>query len=222
VILPRFFFLARWDAREVRVFNLRWERILLHPRLEPGRFSQVLGIGGGQGTLRANLDYWLARAGEFGAPCAQWAQGLVQQRGPAAIRSLMGLAALTRQHSFHAVTLARYLKPDLVLIDDMGHKSLPPKAGEALLEIILRRYENRSTIMTSNRPLEEWGKLLQDVPTATAILDRFLHRAEIIQITGRSYRLKRMVEEKTDSKTKKKSNDPFSLSQISLARCLLI
>jgi DNA replication protein DnaC len=107
-----------------------------------------------------------------------------------------------------ARTLARYLKPDLVLIDDMGLKSLPPKAGEALLEIILRRYENRSTIMTSNRPLEEWGKLLQDVPTATAILDRFLHHAEIIQITGRSYRLKRAPEEKTDSKTKKKSNEP--------------
>jgi hypothetical protein len=53
-----------------------------------------------------------------------------------------------------------------------------------------RRYENRSTIMTSNRPQEEWGKLIGDVPAATAILDRFLHHAEIIEITGRSYRLK--------------------------------
>lgn len=85
--------------------------------------------------------------------------------------------------------LDRYLKPDLLLIDDMGLKTLPPKAGEALLEVIMRRYENRSTLMTSNRPLEEWGKLLNDAPAATAILDRFLHRAEIIQITGRSYRL---------------------------------
>jgi len=72
----------------------------------------------------------------------------------------------------------------------MGLKTLPPKAGEILLEIILRRYENRSTLMTSNRPIEEWGKLLNDAPTATAILDRFLHHAEIIQITGRSYRLR--------------------------------
>jgi len=86
--------------------------------------------------------------------------------------------------------LHRYLKPDLLLIDDMGLRSLPPKAGETLLEIILRRYENRSTLMTSNRPIEEWGKLLNDVPAATAILDRFLHHAEIIEITGRSYRLK--------------------------------
>ncbi len=86
--------------------------------------------------------------------------------------------------------LARYLKADLLIIDDMGLKTLPPKAGEILLEIILRRYENRSTLMTSNRPIEEWGKLLNDAPTATAILDRFLHHAEIIQITGRSYRLR--------------------------------
>jgi len=86
-------------------------------------------------------------------------------------------------------TLQRYLKADLLIIDDMGLKSLPAKAGEALLELIMRRYENRSTLMTSNRPVEEWGKLLNDVAAATAILDRFLHHAEIIQITGRSYRL---------------------------------
>jgi DNA replication protein DnaC len=86
--------------------------------------------------------------------------------------------------------LARYLKPDLLIIDDMGLKSLPSKSGEILLEIIVRRYENRSTLMTSNRPIEEWGKLLNDVPAATAILDRFLHHADIIQITGRSFRLR--------------------------------
>jgi len=75
--------------------------------------------------------------------------------------------------------LTRYLKPDLVIIDDMGLKQLPKRSGEYLFEIILRRYETRSTMMTSNRPLEDWGKLLGDVPSATAILDRFLHHAEI-------------------------------------------
>lgn len=86
--------------------------------------------------------------------------------------------------------LTRYLRADLLIIDDMGLKQLPKSSGEYLFEIIMRRYENRSTIMTSNRPLEEWGKLIGDVPAATAILDRFLHHAEIIEITGRSYRLK--------------------------------
>lgn len=87
-------------------------------------------------------------------------------------------------------TVRRYLKPDLVIIDDMGLKALPKQSGEYLLEVIMRRYENRSTIMTSNRPLEDWGKLLNDVPTAGAILDRFLHHAITVPITGRSYRVK--------------------------------
>ncbi len=86
--------------------------------------------------------------------------------------------------------LGKYLKPDLLIIDDMGMKQLPKRSGEYLFEIVMRRYELRSTIMTSNRPLDDWGKLLGDVPSATAILDRFLHHAEIIQITGQSYRLK--------------------------------
>jgi DNA replication protein DnaC len=89
--------------------------------------------------------------------------------------------------------LAKYLKPDLLIIDDMGMKQLPRRSGECLFEIIMRRYETRSTIMTSNRPLEDWGKLLGDVPSATAILDRFLHHAEIIKITGRSYRLRNQL-----------------------------
>jgi DNA replication protein DnaC len=86
--------------------------------------------------------------------------------------------------------LARYLKPELLIIDDMGMKHLPKRSGEYLFEIIMRRYETRSTMMTSNRPLEDWGKLIGDVPAATAILDRFLHHADIIQITGKSYRLR--------------------------------
>jgi DNA replication protein DnaC len=86
--------------------------------------------------------------------------------------------------------LSKYLKPDLLIVDDMGMKQLPKRSGEYLFEIIMRRYETRSTIMTSNRPLEDWGKLIGDIPSATAILDRFLHHAEIITITGRSYRLR--------------------------------
>lgn len=102
--------------------------------------------------------------------------------------------------------LNRYLKPDLVIIDDMGMKQLPKRSGEYLFEIIMRRYENRSTMMTSNRPLEDWGKLIGDVPSATAILDRFLHHAEIITITGKSYRLRNKAE-KPEKDEKDESGD---------------
>lgn len=100
--------------------------------------------------------------------------------------------------------LARYLKPELLFIDDMRLKDLPAKSGEILLEIILPRDETRSTLMTSNRPIEDWGKLLGDVPAASAILDRLLSRADIIPMTGRSHRLaQKLSEPKPDKKTSK-------------------
>lgn len=103
--------------------------------------------------------------------------------------------------------LAKYLKPDLLIVDDMGMKQLPKRSGEYLFEIIMRRYETRSTVMTSNRPLEDWGKLLGDVPSATAILDRFLHHAEIITITGKSYRLRHQARSGKDTAEESKKAD---------------
>ena len=102
----------------------------------------------------------------------------------------------------HDRILKRYLTPDLLILDDMGMKQLPKKSGEFLFEIIMRRHELRSTVMTSNRPLEDWGKLIGDVPAATAILDRFLQDAELIEITGRSYRLRG---KQADSKSAKRA-----------------
>ena len=104
--------------------------------------------------------------------------------------------------------LARYLKPDLLLIDDMGMKQLPKRSGEYLFEIIMRRYETRSTMMTSNRPLDDWGKLVGDVPAATAILDRFLHHAEIVRITGKSYRLRNQPRTTDEGDGSKPANAP--------------
>ncbi len=114
----------------------------------------------------------------------------------------------------HERVMSRYLKPDLLIIDDFGMKQLPKRSGEFLFEIVMRRYETRSTMMTTNRPLEDWGKLLGDVPTATAILDRFLHHSEIITFSGQSFRLRHRNQDSkpaTDEKaptgsTKKQKN----------------
>ena len=110
----------------------------------------------------------------------------------------------------HEKVMAQYLKPDLLILDDMGMKQLPKRSGEHLFEIILRRHELRSTMMTSNRPLEDWGKLVGDVPAATAILDRFLQDAQILSISGRSYRLRNATEKK--SKKERASSDEGSAS----------
>ena len=99
--------------------------------------------------------------------------------------------------------LGKYLKPDLLIIDDMGLKQLPPRAGEHLFEVIMRRYELRSTLMTSNRPIEDWGHLIGDVPAAGAILDRLLQSAEVIPFKGRSYRLRNELKTSVDNQEEK-------------------
>lgn len=94
--------------------------------------------------------------------------------------------------------LADLARTSLLVIDDLGMKKLPPSAGEDLLEIVMQRYENSSLLVTSNRPPEDWGKMLGDNATATAILDRLLHHAHVIQISGRSYRMANRKVAKTD------------------------
>ena len=102
------------------------------------------------------------------------------------VRDLIAEEALQQKD----LCLRQYLKPDLLIIEDFAGKQLPKHSGEYLLEVVMRRYENRSILVTSNRPLEDWGKLFQDVPVAGAILDRLLHHSQLIPFVGRSYRLK--------------------------------
>jgi DNA replication protein DnaC len=78
---------------------------------------------------------------------------------------------------------------DLLVLEDFGMKRLGPTAAEDLLEIFVRRHDTASTLITTNRPTQDWGQFLGDVPATTAILDRFLAHAAIIQMQGKSYRL---------------------------------
>jgi DNA replication protein DnaC len=78
----------------------------------------------------------------------------------------------------------------LLIIDDLGMRKLPPTAAEDLLEIVMRRYERASTILTSNRPIDDWGKLLGDTAAVTAMLDRLLHHGHVLKCGPRSWRTK--------------------------------
>ena len=78
----------------------------------------------------------------------------------------------------------------LLIIDDLGMRKLGPTAAEELLEIVMRRYERASTLVTSNRPVEDWGKLLGDSAAVTAMLDRLLHHGHILKCGPRSWRTK--------------------------------
>ena len=83
----------------------------------------------------------------------------------------------------------------LLIIDDLGMRKLPPTAAEELLEIVMRRYERTSTLLTSNRPVEDWGKLLGDTAAVTAMLDRLLHHGYVLKCGPRSWRTKTQLPE---------------------------
>jgi DNA replication protein DnaC len=91
----------------------------------------------------------------------------------------------TRQEFMESLTTV-----SLLIIDDFGMRKLPLTAAEDLLEIIMRRYERASTLLTSNRPVEDWGKLLGDVAAVTAMLDRLLHHGHVLKCGPRSWRTK--------------------------------
>ena len=86
--------------------------------------------------------------------------------------------------------MAALASPALLVIDDLGMRKLPPSAGEDLLELVMRRYERASTLFTSNRPVEDWGKLLGDAAAVSAMLDRLLHHGHVLKCGPRSWRTK--------------------------------
>jgi len=81
----------------------------------------------------------------------------------------------------------------LLVIDDLGMRKLPNTAAEDLLELVMRRYERASTLITSNRPVEDWGKLLGDVAAVTAMLDRLLHHAHVLKCGPKSWRTRQTL-----------------------------
>ena len=78
----------------------------------------------------------------------------------------------------------------LLIIDDLGMRKLPATAAEDLLEVVMRRYERASTLFTSNRPVEDWGKVLGDAAAVAAMLDRLLHHGHVLKCGPRSWRTK--------------------------------
>jgi DNA replication protein DnaC len=90
----------------------------------------------------------------------------------------------------------------LLIVDDLGMRKLPHTAAEDLLEVVMRRYERASTLLTSNRPVDDWGKLLGDTAAVTALLDRLLHHAHVLKCGPRSWRTKVQTDLRTEEATK--------------------
>lgn len=100
----------------------------------------------------------------------------------------------SRADGSYQSVLQRYLKPDLLILDELGFKKMPQNSLEDFFEIVRRRYETGSMIITTNRNFEDWGNLFGDRVIASAIIDRIVHHATIVKLNGNSYRVKNLIE----------------------------
>jgi DNA replication protein DnaC len=89
---------------------------------------------------------------------------------------------------------AQLRSAELLVIDDLFLRRLPANAGDELADVLMSRYEKLSTIISSNRPIEDWPKLLGDVVVVTPLLDRLMHRGHLLKFEGKSWRLKEAAE----------------------------
>jgi len=103
---------------------------------------------------------------------------------------LLGSLVKGQQQGTLEARLAQYSKPKLLIIDELGYLPLEPAAGHLFFQLISRRYEQGSVLISSNRPVEEWDEVFGDQVVAAAILDRLLHHSHVVTIRGDSYRLR--------------------------------
>ena len=102
--------------------------------------------------------------------------------------------------------LRRYCNPALLVIDEIGYLSYDSRYGDLLFEVVSRRHETRSTVLTTNKAFSEWTEVFSNASCVTALIDRLVHRAEIVKIEGRSYREKEAHERNARRATERGQN----------------
>ena len=106
--------------------------------------------------------------------------------------------------------LALYARPRLLVIDEVGYLSYSNRHADLLFEIVSRRYEEKSTLITTNRPFSEWNEVFPNAACVVSLIDRLVHHAEIIQIEGESFRLKEAKERNEQRRKQRAANKPKS------------
>jgi len=183
--IGRFKSLADWDWSWPRKIDrpLIEELMLLGFVEEPANVIVVGPNGVGKSTIAANLAH----------------QALLQGHTGLCVTASAMLNDLAAQDSSTALArrLRRYTTPTILLVDEVGYLSYDSRAADLLFEVVSRRHERRPIILTTNKPFAEWSEVFPNVSSVTALVDRLLHHAEIVQIDGDSYRAKEAKERAT-------------------------
>ena len=152
----------------------------------------LLGNNGvGKSTIAQNLAWQAAVQGHsvLFTNAAEMLNGLAAEDGDSALKR----------------KLKRYATPQLLVIDEVGYLSYGDRHADLLFQIISQRYEQKSTIVTTNRPFSEWGEVFPTAACVVALIDKLIHHSEIIAIEGKSYRMKEAQEQAEQRRRRKKS-----------------
>ncbi len=147
----------------------------------------LLGPNGvGKSTIARNIAYQAVLQGHTVrfVSASEMLNELAAQDGDAALRRRLKL----------------YAQPSLLLIDELGYLAYGNRHADLLFEIISRRYEHKSTVVTTNKPFAEWGELFPSATCVVSLIDRLVHKAEILYFEGESYRLKEARERREQKK----------------------
>ena len=126
---------------------------------------------------------------------------------------LLGELAALDSDSHLRRRLKHYASPDLLMIDEVGYLSYSNRHADLLFELISRRYQHKSTVVTTNKPFAEWGEVFPNAACVVSLIDRLMHRAEVVRIEGKSYRQKEADEREVARKAERAARKTSSRSR---------
>jgi len=126
---------------------------------------------------------------------------------------LLGELAALDSDSALRRRLKHYAAPDLLMIDEVGYLSYSNRHADLLFELISRRYQHKSTVVTTNKPFAEWGEVFPNAACVVSLIDRLMHRAEVVRIEGKSYRQKEADEREVARKAERAARKTASRSR---------
>ena len=126
---------------------------------------------------------------------------------------LLGELAALDSDSALRRRLKHYASPDLLMIDEVGYLSYSNRHADLLFELISRRYQHKSTVVTTNKPFAEWGEVFPNAACVVSLIDRLMHRAEVVRIEGKSYRQKEADEREAVRKAERAARKAASRSR---------